>query len=240
MIFLRSLAFNIFYVGWTIILGLGGLPLLLSRRTAIIIPRLWGATILAGLKFICGTRYEIRGREHMTSQPVLYACKHQSAWDIAILLMLIPNPAFVLKRELLWMPISGWYMWRLDMIPINREKGHSALKKMLVSARRCLHAQRQLIIYPEGTRMPAGAPPRYLPGVGTLYTQLKVQIVPVALNSGKFWARNAFIKKPGTIVIEFLPAIAPGLSARELLDTLESRIEAASTKLLEEQVSGVR
>jgi 1-acyl-sn-glycerol-3-phosphate acyltransferase len=235
MIFLRSLIFNIYYVLGTIVIGLAGLPLLIiSENTARIIPRAWSRCVLEGLKFICGTDYEIRGREHLTSQPVIFACKHQSAWDIAILLTLVRRPAFVLKRELLWMPISGWYMWRLDMIPINRSKGHTALKAMLKKARKALHARKPLIIYPEGTRTVPGAAPRYLPGVATLYGQLMVPVVPIALNSGSYWGRNAFIKKPGTIVIEFLPTIPPGLPPRDLQGRLQETIEAASAKLLKE------
>jgi 1-acyl-sn-glycerol-3-phosphate acyltransferase len=235
VLFLRSLIFFIFYLAWTLLLGIGGLPLLLiSEDAARWVPRSWSKGVLVALRLICHTKYEIRGREYLTSQPVLFACKHQSAWDIVMLLVLLKRPNFVLKRELIWLPLAGWYILRLRMISIDRRKGAAAMRQVLSKAREGLHEGKPLVIYPEGTRTNPGAEPHYMPGVATLYSQLMVPVVPVALNSGSFWGRNAFIKKPGTIVIEFLPPIAPGLPPRELMQELQTRIESASAKLLAE------
>lgn len=236
---LRSLLFNLFFITWTMGFGLVGLPAVVcSQKGALFIAHIWGRVTLVVLQALCGIKYEIRGREHLTSQPVIYACKHQSAWDILMLLALIPRPAFVLKRELLLVPLMGWfYIPRQKMIVVNRGKGASALKRMLVKAKAALHERRPLIIYPEGTRTSPGAKPQYHPGIAALYSHLMVPVIPVALNSGLFWGKNAFIKTPGTVLIEFLPAIAPGLSARELMRTLEHTIETASNRLIAETQS---
>lgn len=231
MIFFRSLVFNVAYVALTIIMLIIGLPVLLSERLTQAYVHLWCSLVLALLRIFCGVQSEVRGRERITSQPVIYACKHQSAWDVFMLLTLLPAPMFVLKRELLWIPMIGWYMRRYGIIPINRSKGADALKAMSAKARDALHAKRPLMIFPEGTRRVPNAPAAYQSGVALLYDRLKVGVVPIALNSGLFWGRNAFIKKPGTAVIEFLPAIPPGLPPREMLAALEAAIEGACDKM---------
>ncbi len=232
---LRSLAFNVFYVGWTLAFGILLLPSLflptiLFRR----VPRLWAQSMLFVLRRTCGIGGDVRGREHISATPVIYAVKHQSAWDIFILLATLPMPTFVLKRELLWLPVFGLYLIKMRMIAIDRTKGAHALKRMLRQARNNLSRYSGVVIFPEGTRTLPGTRNPYHPGVAALYRHLNIPVVPVALNSGACWPRNAFVKTPGAPTLQFLPPIPPGLPPRELMALLENRIESASAALLRE------
>jgi 1-acyl-sn-glycerol-3-phosphate acyltransferase len=151
-----------------------------------------------------------------------------------IFAVLIRRPGHVFKRELLWIPVYGWYLWRSGGISIDRTGGAGALKRMIAAARQTIAEGRHIVIFPEGTRVPVGERKPYHPGVAALYSQLKVPVVPVALNSGLFWGRRSFLKKPGRIVLEFLEPIPPGLRRREFLEVLEQRIEPASLALAAE------
>lgn len=238
MIVLRSFIFNLCFIAWAFLASLIFAPLfLLGPRAAQMSGRPWAKGALFLARVICGIRHEIRGMEHMPRGPVIVASKHQSAWDTIIFLVLLERPAYVLKRELLRLPFWGWYLWRMQMIAIDRTAGASSIKHMLRQAKAALADHRPIVIYPEGTRTRPGAPPHYHPGVVALYQSLGVPVVPVALNSGVYWGKNAFFKKPGTIVIEFLPPLPPGLDKKEFQRRLESEIETASQRLLEEAQS---
>jgi 1-acyl-sn-glycerol-3-phosphate acyltransferase len=235
MIFLRSLIFNICFFLWAMLSAILFAPLfILSSNTAQKVGKPWALGALFLAKHICGITYEIRGCEHMLTKPVIYASKHQSAWDTTIFLTLLHHPAYVLKRELLRIPLWGWYLWRMQMIAIDRSAGASAMKHMLKQAKAVLANGRPIVIYPEGTRTRPGAAPHYHPGTTALYAFLGVPVVPVALNSGYFWGKDAFLKRPGKIILEFLPPIAPGMGKPEFAVALEKTIETASQKLLEE------
>ena len=202
MIFLRSLLFNVCFAAWAMISSFLFAPLfLISTRAALMAGRPWAKGALWLARIICGLTHEIRGREHLQAAPVIYASKHQSAWDTLIFLVLLDHPAYVLKRELLKIPLWGWYLWRMKMIAIDRASGASSIKKMLREAKHALESGRSIVIYPEGTRTAPGDAPRYHPGIVALYSQLGVPVVPVALNSGFFWGKNAFRKRPGKIIL---------------------------------------
>lgn len=203
-----------------------------SRKSAIKAGHPWAAGTIWLARVLLNIRYEIRGAEHITNEPVIYASKHQSAWDTAIFLLLLRQPSYVLKRELLRIPLWGWYLWRMGMIAIDRSAGASAMKQMIRDAKTRITEGRTIVIYPEGTRTRPGTPPTYHPGVVALYSQLGVPVVPVALNSGLYWGKDAFIKKPGTITISFLPPIPPGLPKSEFLPRLQDAIETESNQLL--------
>ena len=146
------------------------------------------------------------------SGPLIVASKHQSAWETFALLPLFDNPPFILKRELQWIPFFGWLLVKGRMVPVDRGAGSQALVEMTERARIELARGRQLIIFPEGTRRPAGAEPRYKYGVAHLYAAAGVPCLPVALNSGVFWPRRrSLMLKPGTVVVEILDPITPGL-----------------------------
>lgn len=205
-------------------------------------PPRWGLPVMRAmalvsdwwLRTICRVRVEIRGRENLPQGGAIVASKHQSAWETIAFLHLVPAPAMVLKRQLGWLPLFGWIAIRFGGLTIDRAGGASALRDMVRRGRDSLADGRQIVIFPEGTRGTPGAPPTYQRGIAALYTGLNAPCVPVALNSGLFWPRRSWLRHPGTIVVEFLPPIPPGLGSRVFLKELESRIEAATNKLLDE------
>jgi 1-acyl-sn-glycerol-3-phosphate acyltransferase len=235
VIALRSIVFNVlFYVNtfvWLII----ALPTFFMRYTAIVeVAKAWGKVNLLMLRVIVGLDYEIRGREKVPPGAILVASKHQSAWETFALLHLFPDPVFILKRELQWIPIFGWFTIKGRMVPVDRRKGAKALVAMAERARIELALQRQLIIFPEGTRRPAGAEPAYKYGVAHLYVAEGVPCVPVALNSGLFWPRRSIRRFPGKVLVEFLDPIPPGLGRDEFFVRLQEVVEAATARLIDE------
>ena len=235
MLVLRSLLFNVLFFAWSAGLQLLLLPVLvLPYGAAVWLQHAWGHGTYFLLAAICGLRYQVRGLERLPQQPCIIASKHQSAWDTMIFGLLARRPGHILKRELLRIPLFGWYLLRAGGIPVDRKGGASALKGMIAKARRTIEDGRHVVIFPEGTRVAPGQRIPYHPGVAALYSQLKVSVVPVALNSGLFWGRRTFRKRPGCIVVEFLEPIPPGLPRRDFLAILEQRIETASARLVEE------
>lgn len=229
---LRSLAFNLYFAGVSAILAVVYLPLLLlPARFLWAAARLWVRLLYGGLRLFCGLDSRIEGREHLPQGPALIASKHQSAWDTLVFMLLLDAPAMVLKRELLYIPLFGWYLRRLEMIAVNRKGGASALQDLLRQARQRVAEGRQLVIFPEGTRTPPGMRRRYQPGIAALYRDLDLPVVPVALNSGLFWGRRAFNKRCGTIVLKALPPIPPGLERAEFMRRLQDAIERESAAL---------
>lgn len=234
MTVLRSLLFNLYFFAWTLVVGLLCLPLLLGGwRLANRFGRWWAGTILAGARVICGLKGEFRGLQHLPPGPCIVAMKHQSAWDTLAAPQFLANPAFVLKQELLRLPVFGWYLGRCRMLPIDRKGGAKALKDLVAAAEARKAEGRPIVIYPEGTRRAPGDPPAYHVGVAALYQALDLPVVPVALNSGLYWRRNAFAKRPGTVVVELLEPIPAGLDRRVFMRTLQARIEGASQRLAE-------
>ena len=230
ILYLRSALFLVWFIAVSVIMNVGALPiLLLPPRITVKAARLWARLVLFGLRWIAGTGVEVRG--HLEDPRVLVAAKHFSMWETVAFLALLPGPAIVLKRSLLRVPLYGWYCRKMHMIAIDREGGAKAIRLMHGQARRALDEGRPVVIFPEGTRRKPGDPPDYKPGVAGLYAQLDVSCVPVAHNSGLFWA-GGFFRKPGTIILEFLTPIPPGLSRRDFMALLESRIEEASNRLL--------
>ena len=231
----RSLLFNVlFYVTTTLFVVLGSPLLLGPRRWAMAALALHGRFELWLLKTIVGTKLELRGAEKLPTGACLVASKHQSAWETFALIPLFRDPALLMKRELFWIPFHGWFSYKFDMIPVDRDKGPSALRRMLREAKKRAAAGREIIIFPEGTRRAPGAPPDYKTGVALLYESLGVPCVPVALNSGVFWPRRSLTRRPGTIVVEILDPIPPGLAKAAFMSRLEDAIEGASARLLAE------
>ena len=163
----------------------------------------------------------------------LIAAKHFSTWETIALLALLDAPAIVIKRELLWIPLYGWYCIKQGMIPIDRSAKASAIRRMHEAAKRATNDGQPIVIFPEGTRKKPGAPPDYKPGVAALYAMLGMPCIPLAHNSGLFWT-GWFLRKPGTVVVEFLEPIAPGLKRREFMSELQTRLETATNALLTE------
>ena len=235
MIVLRSLAFNVLFYANTVVHLIAGLPTFFMPYRAIIeVAKSWGRTNIWLLRVVAGVGCDIRGLEKIPPGAVIVAAKHQSAWETFALLPMFDNPFFIMKRELQWIPIFGWLTIKGRMVAVNRGAGSAALADMAERARVELAAKRQLIIFPEGTRRPPGAEPRYKYGVAHLYAAEGVPCVPVALNSGLFWPRRSILRHPGTVVVEILDPIPPGLGKDEFFKRLQTTMETATARLLDE------
>ncbi|MGJ0509459.1 MAG: lysophospholipid acyltransferase family protein [Methylocystis sp.] len=240
MLFLRSLVFQILFWCNTILLMLIWLPgLVMPRRVSMELGRTWGRTSLWLVDKLCGLKVEWRGLENIPpgGGALIVASKHQSIWDTFVLPIRFPDFSYILKRELVWIPFFGWYLLAAEQVGINRAKGGKLLPQLIDKAKDLFAQKRQLFIFPEGTRRPAGAPPSYKFGVAQLYAATNVPVLPVALNAGLFWPRRAFLVRPGKVVIEFLPMIQPGLPTREFYEKLQTQIETASDRLIAEAVA---
>jgi 1-acyl-sn-glycerol-3-phosphate acyltransferase len=233
-IFLRSLVYNVLFylllVFWMIV----GIPTFLMPRAGIMtIARSWARSSVWLMRVICNTRVEYRGLEKIPKGPLIVASKHQSMWETFALLQFFDAPLFIYKRELSWLPLFGWYLMKAEMIGVDRGGGLRSLMKMARRAPKEIRGGRQLIIFPEGTRTAVDAPPDYLTGVGQIYASSAVPCIPVALNSGLFWPRRTFMRYPGTLVVEFLDPLPPGLSRDEFLARISAVIEEATNRLVE-------
>ena len=238
LILVRSIAFNLlFYLNTLIYLVIALPTFFMPYRAILAVATAWGRSNLVLLRAVAGIDYEIRGREKLPKGPIIVTPKHQSAWETFALLQLFDNPVFIVKRELQWIPIFGWLMVKGRMVPVDRSAGSHALVAMIERARIELADNRQLIIFPEGTRRPAGAEPRYKYGVAHLYAAEGVPCLPVALNSGLFWPRRSIRRLPGTVVLEILDPIAPGLDKEVFFERLKHSIETATARLIEESTS---
>ena len=232
---LRSLAFvAAFYLVTAAFLVLASPLLLVPRRWAMAGLRAYARTCLWLLDVIVGTRLEVRGRDKLPAGPFLIAAKHQSAWDTFALVPLFSDPAIVLKAELGRIPLYGWFCAKFEHILVRRERAAAALKALVADAKARAGAGREILIFPEGTRQAPGAAPDYKPGVVALYEGLGLPCVPVALNSGLYWPRRSLIRHPGTIIVEILDPLPPGLARRQFRAELERRIETASLRLIAE------
>lgn len=231
MIYLRSLLCQGTFYAWTVVLCLCYVPLLLGpRRWVALAARFWATSSFAIIRATAGLDYELRGMELLPAGPAVIASKHQSMWDTMIFHVVVNDPAFILKKELWSIPFFGWYLRKSGTIAVDRSGGARALKGMVEDARRALAEGRQVIIFPEGTRTAPGASQPYHPGVAML-ADLGAPVIPVALNSGLYWRRREFLRYPGTVILELLPAMPGGLRRREFLCELQARIEAGCRRL---------
>lgn len=235
MTLLRSLAYFVWLYGSMIAAGLIASPmLLLARKTARKAFYVWLAIALWGLRRIAGVSWEVRGRNKIPPGAILVASKHQSMFDTMIVWTIFDDPAIMLKRELLSLPVFSWWAVKLGNITVDREGGASALRAMLREAQACAEAGRQVLIFPEGTRTEPGEAIPYKTGVALLYRELGLPCLPVALNSGLCWPAHGVLRRPGHIIVEILDPIPPGLAKGDFMAELERRIEAASKALLPE------
>lgn len=240
----RGILFNIAFYLNTLLQILFYLPLLLMPRKYIwIAVRSWAAGNHFLLKWICGIEHEVIGAEKIPAGGILVASKHQSAWETFTMAAILSDPTFVLKRELQWIPLFGWYTMKAKLIPVNRGARKAALDQVTELGLERMKANRQLIIYAEGTRRPVDAPPNYKYGVAHLYEKLNVPCVPVALNSGLYWPRRSLKFRPGKVRIEFMDPIPPGMEKLEFLKRLETEIEAVTNRLVAQgrkEIAGTR
>lgn len=235
MLAFRSVVFNVLFYLNLLVQLTWALPTLLMPRWGILgVARFWARSNIWLLRAVCGIEVEFRGVEKIPLGPLIVSSKHQSLWETFALLPLLSDPAFIMKRELMWIPFFGWYAWKAAMIPVDRSKGSQALADMNACARRELARNRQIVIFPEGTRRPPGAEPRYKYGVAHLYAETGVPCLPIALNSGLFWPRRSMRRYPGTILVEVLDPIPPGLGKEAFFERLQRDVEAATARLVAE------
>jgi 1-acyl-sn-glycerol-3-phosphate acyltransferase len=238
MIYLRSFVFNLAFYVVLIGLTIVGLPLLLTPRKSIFaLAHLWGNLSLWLLDKICHLSVEFRGVEKIPQGGFIIAPKHQSIWETFALLTLFDDFTFVLKRELTYIPLFGWYCIKARQIAINRSKGSAALAEVTARAREILAEGRKIFIFPEGTRRPPQAPPTYKYGISHIYSETGARCLPVALNSGLFWPRRSFLRRPGKVLVEFLDPIEPGLQKEQFFSLLRDRLEAATARLIDEALA---
>src|SRR6201996_126954 len=232
-IFLRSLLFNLLFYPNFVFWAMIALPTLaMPRRALLRVAQWWAQSNIFLMRVICNIKVEYRGVEKIPKGPLIVAAKHQSMWETISLLHFFDAPFFVLKRELLRIPLFGQYLMKADMVAIDRSAGRQALLKLIKRAGEEVRRGRQFVIFPEGTRRPPGAPPDYKAGVSLIYADCGVPCLPVALNSGLFWPRQAFLHYPGTLVVEFLDPLPPGLPRIEFLARIQSVIEEATDRLV--------
>lgn len=235
----RSTLFNLLFYGFTLLVGVLGLPsFLLGKRAVQKVSRFWSGTLVAMARVVAGIDVDLRGIENLPKGAAIVAAKHQSAWETLYFTELLDRPAAVMKEELVKVPVVGPYMRAMEMIPVDRKAGASALRRMVESAREATAVGRAILIFPQGTRVAPGVKAPYHPGTAALYVGLGLPVIPVALNSGMYWSRNSFWKRPGRIVVEFLPAIPPGLDRKAFMARLEETLEVATSRL--EAEAGVR
>jgi 1-acyl-sn-glycerol-3-phosphate acyltransferase len=231
---LRSLLFMVLFYLWSTLVAVGCSIVVLPgpRRWTTEMMRVWAKGIILLLRVVCDIRVEVRGSEHMPAGSALLAPKHQCMFDVFAQFAFLPDGCFVMKKELMWIPFFSWYAIKAKMIVVDREGHATALRKLVRDSQERFADARQVIIAPEGTRVTPGAAPDYKPGIAALYREIDVPVHPVATNAGVHWPKHGFMRKPGTIVFEYLEPIQPGLKRAEFMRTLQERLETASNALL--------
>ncbi len=229
---IRSLIFNVVLFVTLPLFMLFNMPMLLRRNPPFYFAKQAGFYGLWLAKVICGIDFKIVGHDNIPSGPCIIACKHQSAWDTFALSYIFPQASYVLKKELTKIPIFGRYIKKYDMISIDRKRGLKAIMDLRTQAKSLLGQNRQIIIFPEGSRTAPGDTVTYQKGVLALYKDFDYPVIPVALNSGVCWGRRSWIKWPGVITIQFLPAIKNDLEGDVFMEQLSDSIETASIALI--------
>jgi 1-acyl-sn-glycerol-3-phosphate acyltransferase len=239
MVYLRSFLFQLlFYLTFIVqMIIFSPIYFLLPRKAAYRIPKNWAAINLWLADKVAGIHYTIEGLENLPKGGFVISAKHQSFWDTFALIPSLSDPVYILKRELLWIPLFGWYVAKQRMIPIDRAAKGRAIPKMITRAKEEMAAGRELIIYPEGTRKVPGDAPDYKYGIARLYTDLNVPVVPVVQHAGLFWPRHGFLRRSGHVVIRILKPIEPGMPATQFFRHLVEVTERESDRLLVETVA---
>ncbi|WP_144185843.1 lysophospholipid acyltransferase family protein [Elioraea rosea] len=238
MTWLRSALFNLAFFLFTALGTVLLSPvLLLGRGPTLALIQWWARQVIRLMRHLAGIELRVTGREHLpVSGPALIAAKHQSAFDTIVWLALLPRPAYVLKAELLLIPFYGWFSRGAGMIGVDRGAGAAAMRSLLRGAAAAFEDGRQVVIFPQGTRVPATPGTRarhpYQPGVAALYARSGLPVIPVATDSGRFWPRRSFRKRPGTLTVAILPPIPLGLDRTRFEEELATTIETASDALL--------
>jgi len=236
MQYVRSFVYLLLFVAITAVFGvivLASALLPLSIHQRYVIPRRWGLllTWLAGV--VCGLKYTVEGQENLPKEPFISLWKHSSTWDTFAQMFVVPPASWLLKREVVWIPIVGWAVKTYRPIAINRRAGHSAVNQVVSQGRERLKSGLGVVVYPEGTRVAPGQTRKYGISGALLATETGAPIVPIAHNSGYFWPRHSILKKPGVIRVVIGPAIdTRGLTAREVNERAQQWIEAKVAEIV--------
>ena len=230
-VWIRSWAYLVLFLIWTVFCAFILLPTLVRKSWTQAGIRMWVRGIMALARNVAHITCRVEGLEHVPPGPCIIAAQHQASFETYRLWLDLAQPVFVLKRELVWIPMIGWYMGRGGLVPINRGAGPRAMRQTLRAAKRTLDEGNQVVLFPEGTRAPPGTVAAFKPGIAALYLHLDAPIIPMALNSGVFWGKTRILKRPGEIVFRFLPAIPQGLDRDAFLVELRARISAAAAEL---------
>jgi len=235
MTIIRSALFFLCFWLWSIFMNILFLPMLAFDRIWIVRGQeIWARGIVVLMRAICGLRVDVQGKEYIPNGKALIACKHQSAFETMALHWLVKDPAVILKKELLSIPIYGWYCHKTKMIAVDRKGQAAALRSMIAQADQALKDERQIIIFPEGTRTGVDDTLAFQPGIAALYSKLATPVIPVALNTGLFWPRKKFICRPGVITIKFLPPIEAGLDRKLFMKRLKQEIDENTANLVKD------
>jgi 1-acyl-sn-glycerol-3-phosphate acyltransferase len=234
LIFLRSLVFNVLFYAVLVVLVILALPtFLMPLRALRTVATWWAHATLFLMRVICNIKVEFRGVEKIPKGPLVVVAKHQSFWETFALLPFFEHPIFILKRQLMYIPVFGQFLVKFGMIAIDRSAGVKTLLDMTRRARAAVRSGCQLVIFPEGTRRAPGAPADYKTGFAQIYSACGVTCLPVALNSGLFWPRRTFMRYPGTLVVEFLDPLPPSLSKDDFISRVRGTIEEATGRIVE-------
>lgn len=229
---LRSYAFTACMAATIVIMGIVCLPaLLVGRNAARAVVKLWARMMLSALKGLAGVSHAVTGADKIPREGAIVAANHQSMWETIALYALLPKPVMILKKELMAIPIYGWWARATGNIAVDRQAGAKALRAMRAAARAAIENGEQVVVFPEGTRVAPGARAPLQPGVAGVYAAAGAPCVPMGHDSGLFWRHPGIAKTPGRITLAVAVPIAPGLDRRTFMATLQSRIESARADL---------
>jgi 1-acyl-sn-glycerol-3-phosphate acyltransferase len=227
MIWLRSAMFNMVFFTMTFVMAIIGTAIRLIAPDRVLgLAMLWGRVMVAAARIICGMRLEVTGLDRIPAGAALIASRHQSAFDTFVWLTLLPRCCYVLKQELLRIPLFGPLAAGSGMIAVDRAAGGAALRRLLREGDRAVREQRQIVIFPEGTRTPPGAVGNLQQGIAALAARTGLPVIPVATDSGRYWGRRAFRKLPGTIRIEIGEPIPAEIGRQDLMRSLREKLGA--------------
>jgi 1-acyl-sn-glycerol-3-phosphate acyltransferase len=240
--YLRSIVFDAAVVVWTLVLSPTQPFLRLSNASSPkvrAVSQLWANGIVFLLRFVVGLDYRERGRENIPDGPCIIACNHQSLWETLVLSTIFPEASIVAKKELIKLPIVGWYLYRYPMILLDRAAGRQALRQMIEEARRSTAEGRKVLVFPQGTRQAIDEPSKYIwAGVYALYSNLNLPVLPMVHNSGLFWGKKTLVMDSGTVTVSYLPVIPPGLNRKEFQESAERLIVDEARVLIAENARG--
>lgn len=236
---LTSLTYWFFINAWGAVIPILYFPVFITRSSKLADhgAKVWAVFALWTLKKLCKIDHEVIGAEKLPKEPYIIACKHQSMWETVVMHLVMRRPVYAYKKELEKIPFYGWFLTVMSGIKVDRKGGASALKDLIKQTKEYLKDGQNIVLFPQGTRVPVGASTEKYPyqaGVAALYLSCNVKVVPAALNSGVFWPRKRTEKNPGTITLEFLDPIEPGLTKQEFMKRLEEVTEKRSNELAKE------